>query len=233
MEQSNLEVNAKAKEEFESKKQQYLSEKHVLDNLIKEKEKIKNIIQALKQEFTEQANKAKAKIGQSSFLSADEYVALKQEETGIKTRIEYYNAYLEELEAKIYQQKEVLYSYLSQATESRKALFFTEFKALLNTFSEVEKETLNKLYFFIKYSGKVTANNLIDGYKGSLEYASKKYLATHILDLLNDEIVLDDKFSLPIFVHSSELKTSAQKHLEQFNTKKTGFEKLADTLFQE
>ncbi|WKS99032.1 hypothetical protein NYR30_09795 [Gallibacterium salpingitidis] len=47
--------------EFNTKKQHYLTEKQVLDDLIKEKEKIINIIAALEQDLIEQATATKEK----------------------------------------------------------------------------------------------------------------------------------------------------------------------------
>lgn len=220
-----------SKNTFYQQKEQYLKEKQVLDNLLKEKVKTLNIIAALQQDLEEQVNKAVQKLAtENTLFSSDEYVSLKQEETGIKARIEYYNAYLEELDKQIYQEKENLYGQLNKVTKARQKYFLAKFNELFATFSETEKETLSKLYIFIKYSGKVAADSYIDGYKGTLEYAAKDYLLESISRLIDTEIPLDEEFNLPIFVNSSELKTPSQKHLENFNEEEKGFKKLINQL---
>ncbi|OBX08523.1 hypothetical protein QV08_04785 [Gallibacterium salpingitidis] len=212
--------------EFNTKKQHYLTEKQVLDDLIKEKEKIINIIAALEQDLIEQATATKEKLNVDNFLSADDYVALKQVESGIKTRIEYYNAYKEEIETKIYQQKEALYIEFSHLSAIRKNKLSNEFQSLLDSFSIKQKDILSKLYLLLKASGKITANSELDGYKGSLEYAVKEYLSQHLMSLIDTEMTLEDEFTLPIFIHRTELKTAAQRHLENIEKPISGFQKL-------
>ncbi|UXN37027.1 hypothetical protein N8E87_00550 [Avibacterium paragallinarum] len=218
--------------EFQQHKTRYLAEKQALDNLLKEKSKTQNIIAALQQDLIEQANNAENKLEKENFISADDYVALKQAETGIKTRIEYYQAYLEEIDAKIYQQKERLFNEYQQILQIREKALFAEFNALFEHFSTEQKDTLNRLYLLLKYSGKVTANSFDDSYKGTLEYAVKERLLHKIECGINSEIPLDNEWELPLFVNRDELKTLAQKEKESKEqaTTKTGFKKLIDNL---
>ncbi|MFZ7108561.1 hypothetical protein [Avibacterium avium] len=223
----------KSKTEFQQHKTKYLAEKQALDNLLKEKSKTQNIIAALQQDLIEQANNAENKLEKENFISADDYVALKQAETGIKTRIEYYQAYLEEIEAKIYQQKETLFTTYQQILQIREKALFAEFNALFEHFLNEQKDTLTRLYSLLKYSGVAQPNPLDDSYKGTLEYAVKQMLLKKIEKGINSEIPLDNEWELPLFVNRDELKTLAQKEKdskEQATTKK-GFQKLIDNLY--
>ncbi|MFU2060103.1 hypothetical protein ACLSZY_10900, partial [Avibacterium volantium] len=191
----------KPKTEFQQHKTKYLAEKQALDNLLKEKSKTQNIIAALQQDLIEQANNAENKLEKENFISADDYVALKQAETGIKTRIEYYQAYLEEIDAKIYQQKEHLFNEYQQILQMREKSLLAEFNALFENFLNEQKDTLTRLYSLLKYSGVAQPNPLDDSYKGTLEYAVKQMLLNKIEKGINSEIPLDNEWELPIFVN--------------------------------
>ncbi|MFZ7156713.1 hypothetical protein ACLS0M_08385 [Avibacterium avium] len=220
----------KSKTEFQQHKTKYLAEKQALDNLLKEKSKTQNIIAALQQDLIEQANNAENKLEKENFISADDYVALKQAETGIKTRIEYYQAYLEEIDAKIYQQKERLFNEYQQILQMREKSLLAEFNALFEHFLNEQKDTLTRLYSLLKYSGVAQPNPLDDSYKGTLEYAVKQMLLKKIEKGINSEIPLDNEWELPLFVNRDELKTPTQKHKESFSKEKTGFQKLINNL---
>lgn len=211
--------------QFQQQKKHYLSLKTTLDNYLKEEEKTKNIILALKQDLIEQANNAKNNLQEQNFLSADDYVALKQTETGIHTRIEYYQAYLEELDEKIYQQKEILFNEYHRILKIRNEIFNSEFNALFNTFSTEQKEILDRLYMLLKHSGKIDN----DDSENSIEHLTKKSLATKLMTNINTDCQLEQEWLIPRFIQYYEIKTPAQK--EKQKTENKGFQKLIDNLY--
>ncbi|MEH8109239.1 hypothetical protein [Gallibacterium anatis] len=216
--------------EFKQRKADYLAEKKNLDELYKEKTKTLNIIAAFEQDLAEQARQAHNKLKECNFITADEYIALKQNETGNKARIEYYKAYLEELEDKIYHKKETLFTMRKKAEHFRQEMLTQEFLTLFDTFTTEQKDVLNRLYLLLKYSGMAQPNISIDGYKGTIEFATKTLLFEKIASIINSDMKLDESLLLPHFIEASELKTPAQKHIESYSKDKKGFEKLIENL---
>lgn len=98
------------KAEFEQKKAEYLAKETQLKELEAKKTQSENMKSALENELQEIVEKTKSALNAAKVLSADEYTELKTADFNVKTKIEYYQALIEEQEEQIYQFKEALFN---------------------------------------------------------------------------------------------------------------------------
>ena len=83
---------------FQQQRKGYLNrEKEVLE-LTAEKQQTESTFSAFKNELAELIANAQTKLTAAESLTADDYVALKNADSGLKARIEYYQALNEEID---------------------------------------------------------------------------------------------------------------------------------------
>lgn len=119
---------------FQQQKAGYLALEKELNELQAEKRQAENILAALENELNDSLQRAKDKLNLLNSLSADDYVELKNKDTGLTARIEYYQALIEEIDTKLYDKKAQIY-------QERERLFYIRGAV----FSSLADESLNKL----------------------------------------------------------------------------------------
>ncbi|MDH3001778.1 hypothetical protein NMW79_03310 [Pasteurella multocida] len=214
--------------EFTQQKNIYLQEKQKLDDLITEKQKTENVIQALHNEIEELMQKSKESITQQDGLSMETFIELKQENAGLKARLEYYQAFIEELDCKIYEQKEKLFSIHKELQFMRSEMIYPQAVAELDQLMAENKEKLSKIYRYFVLSGKFD----VDPFYTDLtaEDKTKDFITKQIKQAINTDFTIDEKYSIPCFIHQDEIKSPIKKHQESFDNSPKGFQKLINNL---
>ncbi len=214
--------------EFTQQKNIYLQEKQKLDDLTTEKQKTENVIQALHNEIEELMQKSKESITQQNDLSMETFIELKQENAGLKARLEYYQAFIEELDGKIYEQKEKLFSIHKKLQFMRSEMIYPQAVAELDQLIAENKEKLGKIYRYFVLSGKFD----VDPFYTDLtaEDKTKDFITKQIKQAINTDFTIDEQYSIPRFIHQDEIKSPIKKHQESFDNTPKGFQKLINNL---
>ena len=97
------------KTQFNAVKETFTAQERAVVARIAEQAKNSNILDALRKEMSELLDRTKGKLERGETLTADEYVELKQSDTGLKARIEYYEAVAEDFEKLLYDEKVKLF----------------------------------------------------------------------------------------------------------------------------
>ncbi|MDP0025779.1 hypothetical protein Q7301_02480 [Glaesserella parasuis] len=95
-------------QKFHQKKAEFEQETTKFTALKAEKEKTEKTISAFENELQEAIAKTEKGLIASGEISEDEYIDLRNQTTGLKARIEYQQAKLEDLQEKIHQQAEIV-----------------------------------------------------------------------------------------------------------------------------
>lgn len=196
--------------------------------VIDEYRKAKAILEALQNEKEEYIARQKEKLASTGEMTADEYVELRNKETGLNARIEYYTALLVDLDEKLYQSQEKLHDLQRDLKFIRSGILFDKANELLQEIIEREKEHLSDLFTLLHLSDKM------EPHPASNETEKDKILSfikSSIIQQINTDKPLDTEYS----VHSEQLKgfvwkSPARKHREKFEPKKTGLEQLLNNL---
>lgn len=221
------------KAEFEQKKADYLAKEPQLIALEAEKTKSENMKTALENELQEIIEKTKSALSAAKVLSADEYAELKTADFNIKSKIEYYQAVIEEQDEKIYQFKENLAKERKKLIYIRKLLFDDLADEIFKEFSEEIIEKLSDVFKFkyLSYSVHYSSlHNLNDPKDEAIEY-----IKTKILNLIDEKKPLSNDFVVKNLTSGFESKSPILKHRERVETEqgirpKKGFERLIDDL---
>ncbi len=214
-------------DQFKTEKNEYLALKTQLDELIKEKEKTLNIIEALKNEIAQNAQDAKASLDMKD-LSVDDYINIKQTDTGLKARIDYYSALYEEFDIKIYNKKEELYSKCNKLIKLRENIFHQKANFLIDEFISQNKDKLNEIFTSVYLSG-VAIHNYSYKEKTNSEYVLD-YINRIINKNINTNLNADKLFFFNYFINKSEIMTPAQRHKAMYDNKSKGFKNLLENL---
>ncbi|HDR1459676.1 TPA: hypothetical protein QB433_002127, partial [Pasteurella multocida] len=142
--------------EFTQQKNIYLQEKQKLDDLTTEKQKTENVIQALHNEIEELMQKSKESLTQQNGLSMETFIELKQENAGLKARLEYYQATIEEFDCKIDAQKEKIFFTFNQLKTMRSAIIYPQAITALEQLIARNKEKLSEIYRYFELSDEFT-----------------------------------------------------------------------------
>ncbi|MDO5055144.1 MAG: hypothetical protein Q4D86_07480 [Pasteurella oralis] len=214
--------------EFTNQKNVYLQEKQSLDDLMAEKQKTESVIQALHNEIEELMQKSKESITQQNGLSVETFIELKQENTGLKARLEYYQAFIEELDGKIYEQKEKLFSIHKKLQFMRSEMIYPQAVAELDQLMAENKEKLSKIYRYFVLSGKFDVDRFYTDL--TAEDKIKDFITKQIKQAINTDFTIDEQYSIPRFIHQDEIKSPMKKHQESFDNTPKGFQKLINNL---
>ncbi|MFC0815009.1 hypothetical protein ACFHYJ_07615 [Pasteurella multocida] len=214
--------------EFTNQKNVYLQEKQSLDDLMAEKQKTESVLQALHNEIEELMQKSKESLTQQNGLSMETFIELKQENAGLKARLEYYQAFIEELDGKIYEQKEKLFSIHKKLQFMRSEIIYPQAVAELDQLMAENKEKLSKIYRYFVLSGKFD----VDPFYTDLtaEDKTKDFITKQIKQAINTDFTIDEQYSIPRFIHQDEIKSPVKKHKESFDNTPKGFQKLINNL---
>lgn len=215
-------------QEFNTLKNKFHTQEKIVVEKLAEQEKNKQVLSAFKNELNELLQRTKFKIDSGEQLTADEYVELKQTDTGLKARIEYHQAVDEELENLIQVEKGKLFAIQQEMKSIRAVIFNCEAKSKLKSFISENQALFDELFSLLYLSGKLKPNHEM-----GLDEAETVllYLKNRITANISRSPTVPAEFSL-----SSEVlmnfspKRPTQLLKEEHQPQKTGFKKLLTNL---
>lgn len=213
---------------FDSKKAEMQEYAKSVQLVIDEKSKAKAILEALQNEKAEYIARQKEKLANTGEMTADEYVELRNKETGLNARIEYYTALLVDLDEKLYQAQEKLHDLQNDLNLIRGGILFDKASEILQEIIEREKENLADVFSFFYLSDKMKPNPTT----GETETA---HIISFIKNSIGKRIKTDKSVSAEYSIYSAQLngfqrKSPTAKHRESFEPKKQGLEQLLNNL---
>lgn len=214
---------------FEQKKAEYLAKEPQLKALEAEKTQSENIKAALENELCEIVEKTKSALSAAKVLSADEYAELKTADFNVKTKIEYYQALIEEQEEKIYQCKEALFNQRKEILFVRRDIFKILAEERLKEMQDKINDILNLLYF-----ANLANYEPLSGLEEPEDNAVKQ-ITEYIERLGRKERTMPDNFGVKSLTGDFKPKSPMQKHKERIEKEQgliqaKGFEKLMNNL---
>lgn len=216
-------------ETFNEQKAKFHEQEKVVNNAKAELNKAEAILDALKNEREQFIHAQKAKLADIGTISADEYVELKNKDSGLQARIEYYQALIVDLEKLVEQEQEKLYSMQTELKRIRGVILKNNADELFNSLLQENKEKFSLLYTYLANSGEFEFNPHVS--EKTKEEQVLHYISEKILKNIAKDKPLDDELNiksdaLANFVH----KTPAQQHKASFNTEKVGIASLIHNL---
>lgn len=215
---------------FNQHKAKFHEQEQVIVKVQAEISKNDNILKALKNELNEIISRSKEKMANNQMLSADEYVELKQQDSGLKARIEYYEALAHDLTAKLETEKEVLATLKDKLEHIRRGIFNTKAEEIMQSIFATHQKELSQLYMYLKHSYEFPLNEhlvVLDKQQEILAFICDK-MKNHI----NTDEAIPAEFSLySVHLANYEAKSPARKHREAHTeTAKNGLNHLINNL---
>lgn len=213
-------------ETFNEQKAKFHEQEKVVNNAKAELNKAEAILEALKNEREQFIHAQKAKLADIGTISADEYVELKNKDSGLQARIEYYQALIVDLENKCYDSQEKLYSIQKQLRQKRKEVFIQQAEKLFTDVMTENREKWQEIFALFSYSGHFKQDRSLTDKteeQAILEYLSDKFV---------DRIPTDGKIAEEWQIYSVQLEGFAPKspikmHHDKFKEQPKG---LADLI---
>ncbi|MDH2997858.1 hypothetical protein A1D22_00720 [Pasteurellaceae bacterium LFhippo2] len=223
---SNLEL---LQQEFSQQKNNLEQESAIFKDLQAEQTKTKKILEALEGDLSSVIAKTKDGLIDASGLTVDEYVDLKNQTTGLKARIEYYKALLEEIEIKIYKPAEKVRIEVGKLQEIRKQICSVKAENSLTEFVNKNSELLTEIYTNFKFSGKFQVGN---SNNTTIEEQILNHIKAKFADNINYIADIENGLSIQNPVASFEFRSPMQNHVLSFDKSPKGFERLINEVSQ-
>lgn len=218
-------------QKFHQKKAEFEQETAKFTALKAEKEKTEKTISAFQNELKEAIAKTEKGLIASGEISEEEYIDLRNQTTGLKARIEYQQAKLEDLQEKIHQQAEVTQAKQNEAIRARNAVFSQHAKENFQKWLAENKATLNKFFTDFYYSGIfISQENHWKGIFSSSEEQIIEYMMNNIKEIIPYICPIAPNLFINSPLSESDVRTPMQKHKESFDKAPKGFEKLLGNL---
>lgn len=205
---------------FDTLKGDFHAQETAVEARQKEQTKNANILEALKQELSDLLQRTQSKLEQGETLTADEYVELKQSDTSLKARIEYYEALAEDLENLVYNERKKLFDIQQELIIIRSRICDLQASERIQKFNEKNAQELAEIFALLFLTGKYTAppDSEITDQESTLLYLEKAigdFIYISYRKFMPEKL----KLSSP---HLSEFepKRPTQIHLEQFEAPK-------------
>ena len=144
------------KTQFNAVKETFTTQEKAVVARIAEQAKYSNILDALRKEMSELLDRTKGKLERGETLTADEYVELKQSDTGLKARIEYYEAVAEDFEKLLYDEKVKLFDIQQELISIRGRICYSQASEKIKSFFDKNQEELNEIFNLLYFSGDFT-----------------------------------------------------------------------------
>lgn len=213
---------------FDSKKAEMQEYAKSVQLVIDEKSKATAILEALQNERAEYIARQKEKLANTGEMSADEYVELRNKESGLNARIEYYTALLVDIDEKVYQAKENLHNLQRDLIFIRGKIFKEKANKLLEEIISREKDDLGNLFTYLYLSGN------FDSISFTEETKEEKTL-DFIKNKISEQIPTDKAVNIHYSAFVEQLKgfepkSPMKKHRESFEPKKQGLSELLNNL---
>ncbi|UKH19989.1 hypothetical protein [Actinobacillus pleuropneumoniae] len=184
------------KQLFSEQKAKFLAQETIVEKAEAEELKNNNLLEAFQNELNELALRTKSKISQGETLTADEYVELKNADSGLKARIEYHKSAAVDLSNNTYQAKSKLLELKNQANLTRQKIVKSEAEKLINEVIEKNKDVLSKIFTLLSFSGDFEETELD---RMTDETKSKKilaYMQKSIINAIDENQRIDVELSL-------------------------------------
>ena len=197
-------------EQFNNQKETLIMIDRELAALHMQQAKNNATIAAVKSEYEQEAAAIKVKFEQSHELALDDYTLIQKAKAELKARLDFFTATGEELEEKIYQKSEQVFTAKAQLLETRKHLIFSYGEALANEFIQQHIEQITLFRSLIVNGIEYDPIAEKDGKDVFNEMLIKK--------LSGFDNSLPDEFKLPTLNLQQDWKpkTPTQKHVDSF-----------------
>lgn len=212
-------------EQFNNQKETLIMVDRELAALHMQQAKNNATIAAVKSEYEQEAAAIKAKFEQSHALALDDYTLIQKAKAELKARLDFFTATGEELEEKIYQKSEQVFTAKAQLLATRKHLIFSYGEALANEFIQQHIEQITLFRSLIVNGIEYDPITEKDGKDVFNEMIIKK--------LSGFDNSLPDEFKLPTLNLQQDWKpkTPSQRHIESFQAQESkGFKRLLDNM---
>lgn len=218
-------------EKFDHLKTKMTVQEKVIEELLIKKEKNLELLNAFRNEKSEMLATIKKQQEKGETLTADQYVEARNASTGLKARIEYHEAYNDDLENSIYDEKESLLNLRREAAIIRSELAERMAKQKFTDFCQKHNSELQEIFNLF------CITNNYGGYIRSLDHYEpvSKAVKDHLRNLFDE--VFENNYSVPepLSIHSSYLDDfeeirPTKKHKERLIKTETGLKALIDNL---
>lgn len=190
-----------------------------------EKTQNSNILSALQNELTDHLqNAGNIFSNKDKPLSVEEYLDIRNGSSGIKARIEYYEAYGEELDKKLYEQGENAYKENQKLREIRKNICGIKGYLHLNSFIKQHSAELSEILMYFSYSGDFEPTQYDETTREQKAFSA---MQKRIFQHLTPKPISKELASLALDFTPKSVMT---KHKESFNKEAKGFDKLLNNL---
>lgn len=212
-------------QKFTALKERFSEQEQIIKNKLNEQEKISKLLKAFREEANELISRTKTKMENGETLTVDEYVEFKHADSGLKARIEYYEAVGNDLNNEIYLLKESLFILQRDMKAVRSEITEKIATQKLDKFISDNQTLLGELFSLLYYSEKFKPNELSFEEESDLIINHlKQKIGSAIPKNYNIEESLNTSSSLLL---DFELKTPIKKHREKFtSTKNKGLNEL-------
>ena len=208
--------------EFNRQKAELIALNEELKLLEGKQAKNKATLSAVNNESESKLAEIKAKFETTKELTLDDYTESQKIKVELKSRADFFNAIGEELEAKIYSQREQVFKAKKHLLESRKKLILFYGEALADEFIQQHRAQITLFRSLIIHGAGYNSVTEEDGEDVFNKMLTKKLAAS-----------LPDEFKLPALNLNSDWKpkTPTEIHLEQFQPQEEkGFKRLLNNM---
>ncbi|MBS6672811.1 MAG: hypothetical protein KH259_01635 [Haemophilus paraphrohaemolyticus] len=206
------------KTQFNAVKETFNTQEKAVAARMGEQAKNLNILAALKQELSELLDRTKGKLERGETLTADEYVELKQSDTGLKARIEYYGAVAEDFESIVYNEQKKLFDIQQELVLIRAKICDLQATEKLKLFIDKNQKELSELFSLLWFTGKYQPHPYSEETTEQvvISHLQKELFKNSALDLTTPSglLVASD------YIANFEPKRPTQIHMEQFQPPK-------------
>lgn len=195
--------------EFNDKKAALIALSDELSTLERKQVKNNATIAAVRHEFETEIAKIKAKFETESELSLDDYSATQKLKAELKSRVDFFTALNEDLEQKLYDKREEVYTAKQDFLTFRKQIYRFTAKALIDEFMAQNKAKIALFKGLFVQSGEYDPLTEKDGHDEFNALIIKKF---------NVELTTPEELKLPLLALAADWKpkTPTQKHVERF-----------------
>ncbi|MDC2825477.1 hypothetical protein PHA51_05425 [Rodentibacter pneumotropicus] len=195
--------------EFNDKKAALIALSDELSTLERKQAKNNATIAAVRHEFETEIAKIKAKFETESELTLDDYSATQKLKAELKSRVDFFTALNEDLEQKLYDKREEVYTAKQDFLTFRKQIYRFTAEALIDEFMAQNKAKIALFKGLFVQSGEYNPQTGRDSHDEFNDFIIKKF---------NVALTTPEELKLPPLALAADWKpkTPTQKHVERF-----------------
>ncbi|KMK50521.1 hypothetical protein RO21_11310 [[Actinobacillus] muris] len=198
-------------EKFNQEKAVFQQQEQTIIQIQSQFEQNKRILEALQNEQSEIIQRSKDKLANNQMLSVDEYVELKQTDTGLKARIEYYQALNQDLEYQLADSKQSLIKIQNHLKHIRAAIFKNKAQTLMQALFSENKKALSEIFMYLDGSDEFNPTSYDEITK---EQKILRFMGEQFKGYIAKNAPMPDEYRLSsaLLSDSDKLATPAQLH---------------------